>query len=134
MHRPLAGGLSVTLRMTMRLPRLPHLFGRCGWLYTWYHRARYGWAPRDCWSLDDYLGKVLVGSLRHLANVTHGYPIDFPGGQAGWESQLHTWADAFDFDQWDINVMMDQEKLESLWEKRKQALIEMAPWWGALWD
>jgi hypothetical protein len=33
---------------------------------TLYRRARHGWAPRDVWSLDHYLNRVLAGSLEHL--------------------------------------------------------------------
>lgn len=47
-------------------------------LYTFYHRGRYGWAPRDTWSLDQYLTGVLSGSLSHLADTSHGTPSSYP--------------------------------------------------------
>lgn len=37
-------------------------------------RVRCGWAPRDTWSLDGHLGRVLGGMLDHLAEHTHGWP------------------------------------------------------------
>ena len=47
-------------------------------LRTIYHRARYGWAPRDAWSLDHYLNHVLAGALEHLADTSHGTPLGYP--------------------------------------------------------
>lgn len=47
-------------------------------LHTLYHRARYGWAPRDVWSLDHYLNRVLAGTLERLAATAHGSPSGYP--------------------------------------------------------
>ena len=46
--------------------------------HTLYRRARYGWAPRDVWSLDHCLNRVLAGALEHLANTAHGAPVGYP--------------------------------------------------------
>ena len=36
-------------------------------------RAQRGWAPRDCWNLDDYLCRVAGEAVEHLRLSTHGY-------------------------------------------------------------
>lgn len=43
-------------------------------------RVLRGWAPRDTWSLDGHLCRVLGAMLDHLAEHTHGWPQgpDFP--------------------------------------------------------
>jgi hypothetical protein len=58
-----------------RLDRLRALWDDARTLYL---RARYGWAPRDVWSLDHYLNRVLAGALERLANTTHGTPVGYP--------------------------------------------------------
>ena len=58
--------------------------GWCYDAYTFWHRGRFGWAPRDTWSLDTHLNHVLAGTLEHLAYHSHGVPAGygFPGGAA----------------------------------------------------
>lgn len=90
-------------------------------VHTYWHRARYGWAPRDTWSLDSYLDGVLAGALAHLADhkygTPNGYPYLIPHVKDGevlrpsvdaddpndvvtdhdqWKADLHRWAAAFD--------------------------------------
>lgn len=123
--------------------------------YTLYHRARYGWAPRDVWNLDNYLDKVLAETLRHLADTTHGTPSGYPHltnppldddgmpitNHAQWVADLRRWADAFDADEWEFEVT-DETKIGEMWHQRAlevrqgklQALTELTPWWGSLWD
>ena len=48
---------------------------------TFIHRGRHGWAPRDTWSLDIYLARVMSESIAHLAEHDHGYPAHEP-----WET------------------------------------------------
>lgn len=120
---------------------------------TYWHRARYGWAPRDTWNLDHYLARVMAGSLRHLAETTHGAPGGYPHVNpadapnypdtdfAKWDADLRRWADVFeayatddyfeihgrDYQAWQADEM---RRLKAV----QDALVEMAPWWGALWD
>lgn len=128
-----------------------------GWIFdlkTAWHRARYGWAPRDCWSLDEYLEGVLAGSLEHLAHNHWGTPPGYPNVQSGfedstnheqWTADLLRWSATFkhkltddyiekycqvephDYDGWNKDEA----------ERRKaamDALKELLPWWGGLWD
>lgn len=64
-----------------------------GWwsdLTTFYHRGRYGWAPRDVWNLNSHMEKVLAETLLHLATNTHSYaPTHSP---ESWNTQLREWA------------------------------------------
>jgi hypothetical protein len=133
-----------------------------GWLRdvrTYWHRARYGWAPKDTWSLDDYLNGVLAGSLAHLAEHTHGTPCGYPmrGDEAAaivadgtweemvtdhvrWEADLRRWAHAFSEEPNDVDIFDKPDYVRhNAEEKRRrdaihQALREMEPWWDALWD
>jgi hypothetical protein len=126
-------------------------WGLPGWMYdiyTFYHRGRYGWAPRDTWSLDHYLNGVLAGALWHLAEHTNGTPAGYPSMHSGtdetdhqqWERDLKRWATAFSEDPADVEIF-DTPKYEKhhAEETRRRdalnaALREMTPWWEALWD
>ena len=51
------------------------LFRSCtiGLIYdikTYWHRARYGWAPRDTWSLDHYLATYWLGPCSSWLTIT----------------------------------------------------------------
>lgn len=132
-----------------------------GWyqdIYTYWHRARYGWAPRDTWNLDHSLNRVLAGTLTHLAEHCNGAPAGYPRLKnrnhdktdfKRWEYDLKRWGRAFEDLNWweenDIYFPRDdndpnwyQNKLmpvEQFFAKRaEKALKEMAPWWQALWD
>lgn len=124
--------------------------GWCRDIYTFYHRGRYGWAPRDVWNLDHYLNRVLGSTLAHLADTTHGTPNGYPLGAATdhekWEADLRKWSAAFlDLHAWDdggdveeyekgtdirVQIKMEQDK----YRKVEKTLKQMAPWWGGLWD
>ncbi len=125
---------------------------RPGWLldiHNYWHRARYGWAPKDTWSLDNYLNGVLAGALTHLADHSHGTPAGYPSvaatletetDHAQWESDLRRWAKVFSEDPDDVEIY-DKPDYTAQWaeETRRrdaihQALREMEPWWDALWD
>ena len=122
-----------------------------GWLRdikTYWHRARYGWAPRDTWSLDHYVSGVLGGALAHLAKHKNGTPSGYPcldpqchTDHDRWVADLQRWAEAFaayarddyyelhgtDYKAWHADEKRRQENME-------QALKEMTPWFTALWD
>lgn len=137
-------------------------WGLPGWcydLYTFWHRGRYGWAPRDTWSLDYYMNKVLAGALERLAQDSHGVPAGFPDREhtpdihavgstdgdvdarfALWQAKLLEWAKAFSEDPQDVDIydtpVYTQHRAE---ETRRRdalhkALREIEPWWEALWD
>ena len=114
--------------------------GWCGDLYTYWHRARYGWAPRDTWSLDVHLNRVLAGTLEHLADHTLSYPATYTSHEQ-WESDLRRWAQAFREDPQDVDIYdrddnYTQHRAE---EDRRRAnlhaaLKELEPLWEGLWD
>lgn len=121
-----------------------------GWysdLYTYWHRARYGWAPRDTWSLDGHLNHVLAGTLEYLADHTHGCPQGYfdvtkPDDECHkWNTDLRRWAQAFseepnDVTIYDRNNKYVQQRAEE--DRRRQnihtALKEIEPVWEGLWD
>ena len=130
-------------------------FVRKGWwqdLCTYWHRARYGWAPRDTWGLDDYLAGVLGGSLHHLADHHCGTPACYPQvnptaddhlrtNHNQWTDDLHRWAHVFGqyadrHDLWGNDLPGEQILAE---ERRRMdavqpALAELTPWFSGLWD
>lgn len=129
------------LRVTRSSP------GWCQDIYTFYHRGRYGWAPRDTWSLDIYLNRVLAGSLTDLAEHTHGCPSRYFDASATdnechrWRAELRRWALAFregaqDVDIYDHDNNYAAHKAEE--DRRSanlhQALKEIEPMWESLWS
>jgi hypothetical protein len=128
-------------------------YSRIGWpgfchdIYTYWHRARYGWAPRDVWNLNDHLNRVIAGSLTHLANNTHGVPgayarpdEDTDSAYERWVADLNRWALAF-YEASEPVAIYDKPnyvKHRAEEDRRRNnlqaALAEMAPWWEALWD
>lgn len=128
-------------------------WGTTGWphdLYTFYHRGRYGWAPRDTWSLDTYLNQVLGHTLIHLADTSHGSPAGYPHkdgaedtNHAQWEADLRRWGQAFlDLHAWQQEEFMTYggdhkarlREEHRRYQKVRAALRELGPWWGGLWD
>ena len=123
---------------------------KAGWysdLHTYWHRARYGWAPRDTWSLDGHLNDVLAGTLEYLADHTHGCPQSYvvaakPYDECReWNTDLRRWAHAFSEDPNDVAINdrsqnYTQQRAEE--ERRRQnihvALKEIEPVWESLWD
>jgi len=137
-----------------------------GWwrdIATFYRRGRYGWAPRDTWSLDYYLAQVLAGTLTHLSEHGHGSPGTYPYHQAMvltadgprlfdpltdnytdvicdhelWRADQARWAKAFQ----DILKSSHQDDVNKWLDEEKRAydavskaLQEMSPWFGSLWD
>lgn len=137
----------------------PVRWGIPGWcydIYTFYHRGRYGWAPRDVWSLDHYLNRVLGHSLQHLGKTTSGAPTGYPLGakaptdkfgvpatdHAQWEADLQRWGQAFlDLHAWVEGADLQTEDIKArikeehrLYQQVRKTLREMAPWWAGLWD
>lgn len=132
---------SVFLKPSLRAP---------GWwtdVYTFYHRGRYGWAPRDTWNLSDYYNHVFAGSLEYLAEYHHGCPPTYydatnTGNEChAWDMTVRRWATAFSesptdvaiFDADDDYVKQDAEETRRR-ENIHTALKEMEPLWDHLWD
>lgn len=139
-------------------------FGIPGWcrdVHTYWHRARYGWAPQDVWNLDHYLNRVMSDTLEHLANTTHGAPYGYPKSRGAaiksteperetdheqWERDLKEWAAAFrgmheweeheEMEEWNKNLSAAQLIKEEQKRMRRveKALKQLAPWWSGLWD
>jgi len=135
------------------------LWGTPGWahdLYTFYHRGRYGWAPRDTWSLDYYLSGVFAGSLTHLNETRWGSPgfvyqdvmrelgLGNPetwdtsmlphdeqkqvedAAEERWSSMLDGWARAFAEHPEDTDYDDRRENI-------RRTLVEMSDKWDTLW-
>jgi hypothetical protein len=125
-------------------------WGMPGWcrdIYTYWHRARYGWAPRDTWNLDNHLNHVLAGTLDYLADHAHGCPQEYFDESATdnechkWSADLRRWARAFREDPDEVNIYdrdnnYAQHQAEET--RRRQnihtALKEIEPVWESLWD
>jgi hypothetical protein len=125
--------------------------GWCRDVYAYWHRARYGWAPRDTWGLDSHLNRVLAGSLWHLAEHHHGAPAGYPNLAGSmvdddtnfdqWQADLRRWAQACAEDPNDVDIYdrADGYAKHNAEEARRtenlhRALKEIEPWWQALWD
>ena len=122
--------------------------GLPGWvydIYAYWHRARYGWAPRDTWSLDSCLNHILAGTLEHLAEHSHGTPYVTEGTDvdiefARWAADLRRWAQAFAEAAEGVHIYDAPEytKQRAEEERRQEnlhkALREIEPWWEALWS
>ncbi len=122
--------------------------GWCYDIFTYWHRARYGWAPRDTWGLDGYLNGVLAGSLVHLADTACGAPAGYGcnDGITGetnfekWDADLRRWALAFYEDPEDVDIYdtPDYVKHRAEEDRRRynlqRALAEIAPYWQSLWN
>jgi hypothetical protein len=100
-------------------------------LEVFVQRGRRGWADRDTYDLDRYLSSVIAGSLRHLADISHGWPgesSEWPTFEQ-WLTQLRDLADTFDrFCQWeDIPADERESTIDVAFATLRKA------WWG-LWD
>lgn len=140
---------------------IAYFFGTRGFwrdLYECYHRARYGWAPSDVWSLDSYLADVMASTIHHLAKTSHGAPCGYPdpnGGQFSPDGD----APVTHFDQWYDDLRRDARALEDynwwhregmigdfpsneaffaverwIQHRQRKAMAHMAEWYGGLWD
>ena len=126
-------------------------YGLPGWcrdIHAYWHRARYGWAPRDTWSLDGYLNQTLAGSLEYLSEHTDGCPSAYISAEESvdadcdrWEADLRRWALAFSEDPQDVDIFDVEHGYarHNAEEQRRrhnlhQALKEIEPMWEALWD
>lgn len=117
-------------------------------------RARYGWCPDDTWELGRYLARVMGGSLRSLAEQTHGAPAGYPhvdwmmlkddGTLAPWDPAVAEGGPFTDIDQWKADLArwadafeawaVDEEGSDHKRFSMEQAMREMTTWFPGLWD
>lgn len=91
-----------------------------------YSRLRRGWSPRDVWSVDAALCRLLGEMLAQLAAVSHGWPKseDYPTYES-WTSALNSKsADLLAYDPDD----------EASYAAAQAAMHWVADHLGALWD
>lgn len=121
-------------------------------IYTYWHRARYGWAPRDTWALHCYLNSTFAGTLEYLADHSFGCPASYVdetnpdnNGFHKWRVDLRRWAHTFSEDPEEksnavhINNSSKNHVKQLKEEKRRHANIhaalkELEPVWQDLWD
>jgi hypothetical protein len=101
--------------------------------WAW-HRARHGWSPRDTWSLDDYLCRVIAGSIKHLRDNGISYPAGTSMDR--WVNQLtriiepiETWGNRW---QWECTV--DQAEDERRYHEAQKAFRRLGEVLASLWD
>lgn len=155
--------LQHTLGFYVARERFPYLgWGKPGFIvdiYTYWHRARYGWAPRDTWNLDDYLSRVMGHSLKHLAQTSPGAPHLYPYKSTDalpvhvdghrehetdfdqWQADLNRWGDALIHSTVDDyaekhgeDYAASNKDAANRLDARRVALRELVEWWDALWD
>ena len=44
-------------------------------IYWFFQRGFRGYADCDCWSLDNYLAKIIVGGVKNLKKYKMGFPV-----------------------------------------------------------
>lgn len=136
---------SALVSWTLRSRRV--MWNTPGWwrdITTIYHRARYGWAPRDHWDMYTHLEKVLSEMLLHFADTTHSYAERYSSGEA-WSAQLREWAiDIIAVKQFeesdeylrllDTDPQAFRQALERARGRRNAALQGIIESWDDLWD
>lgn len=74
-------------------------------LRAFFRRGRMGWSYGDAWDTDIYLGIIIPGLLRHMANYGMGcpmeyvekYPNDDEAAHQAWKDDLNHIADLIEF-------------------------------------
>ena len=105
----------------------------------WYQRAKRGYSDEDVWNLDWYLRGILAGGLRQLADNKNSYPGAKPFGTfEKWLKFLRDTAQAFqdviDYEDTGWEKDKDYSKMKQVYKKEEQAIKNLAPWFGHLWD
>ena len=60
-----------------------------------YQRIVRGFSDYDCFDLDTYYLRNMSATLRHLADTSMGYPINYT--PESWAEKLHSMADKMDY-------------------------------------
>jgi len=69
-----------------------------------YSRMRRGWGKADTWEFCDYLSDVIVGGLKHLKKIKHGYPATFDSKTNKLEYNEKRWDKILDEIIWTFEV------------------------------
>lgn len=94
-------------------------------------RARSGWAPRDTWSADLYICRVVGGLLLHIAEHAHAWPgtEEFPTYE-DWTAALRSHGERL--------VRYGEEPFPDETEDRQVAAQASLHWvadhLGSIWD
>jgi hypothetical protein len=123
--------------------------GWCSDVYTYWHRARYGWAPRDVWNLDLYLGRTLAATLEQLADASFGCPAGYFDAENTddechrWKAAVRGWSHAFAEDPRAVELPEHDSaagfkryraEVKRREKNRRTALKELATVWSNLWN
>lgn len=92
-------------------------------------RARRGWSEQDVWGLDWHLTQVIIGSVSHMREISHGHPTEITMEE--WDQILKEIVDGMEaalvaLDKYDFDV--DGK------EKFDLAFTHLHKWWFSLWD
>jgi len=103
----------------------------------WYQRAKRGYADSDVWDFDYYLGTVLAGGLKQLAETTNSYPCSFKSGKE-WKKLLKEMAKAFqgviDYEDTGWEKDKDFTQRKKVYKNQEKALKNLVKIFPALWD
>ncbi len=91
-----------------------------------YSRLRRGWSPRDVWSVDDALCRLLGEMLAQLAAVSHGWP----GSEA--YPMYDSWT--FELNSKSADLLAYDPDDEASYAAAQAAMHWVADHLGALWD
>lgn len=134
-----AANVMYTVHPVTNIRRMRRLVREIKWFV---HRGRHGWAPRDTWSLDDYLARVISESVKHLRDTSHGHPGDICdcvddhhrdcNGMQRWNEILDEIIEGFEAsrDPWGLFG----ESYDAAKAKRDRSLELLKRYWTALWD
>lgn len=107
-------------------------------LWRWQRSTR-GWADCDVWNLDEYLARVISGSVMALRDQAHGYPgYEGAGSMGEWRDVLTRISGPLSVD-WRQSVegesAVDEfERERSAQVAQRDALRLLAEWFPAMWD
>lgn len=95
------------------------------------HRGRHGWAPRDTWSFDLYLARVMSEGIAWLAEHDHGYPAHDPWDTPEkWQDYLRDLSARLGT--WNDDTFLDNEAYEVTAAAVREAGSSEV--FGYLWD
>ena len=98
---------------------------------TFIHRGRHGWAPRDTWSFDLYLARVMSEGIAWLAEHDHGYPAHDPWDTPEkWQDYLRDLSARLGT--WNDDTFLDNEAYEVTAAAVREAGSSEV--FGHLWD
>lgn len=124
------------------LPRPWEVVGEYYRLTKWFvQRGRRGYSDRDVWGWCDYMARVNVAALRHLAKSKMGHPIGMT--MPSWRNRLLKMADGFqafidDTDDCTSYKRLSRKKFLALIKSRQRRTAAGLRLWSkhfwSLWD